>query len=966
MKSSMEMGWLFPVLLLFHFSFSHSLCHPHDYLALLHFKASLTINITHYHCDEVYPSIETWKNGTDCCFWSGVTCHPISGHVIGLDLPCAGLQGQIHANSTLYSLSHMQSLNLAFNDFSNSQIPSTIGDLVSLTHLNLSSSNFQGEIPPQISHLSKLQSLDLSIPYYYYAFQLKWEEGTWKRMLQNATHLRVLVLVRTDLSSTSMSSLNLSSSLITLSLRGTGIKGKLTDDILCLPNLQHLYLSGNTDLHGQLPDLSCSSASLNVLEISNWELYGPIPPSFSNLTHLTLLDLSINNINGSIPPSLLTLPRLNFLFLNNNYLSGQIPNVFRKSNKFEEFDLNSNNIQGELPSKISNLQHLIYLDISRNKLEGPLPNKITGFSNLTLLNLNHNLLNGTIPFWCFSLPSLEELVLSSNQFTGRVPAISSYSLQSLILDGNKLQGNISESIFNLVNLTHLSLSSNNFSGSVNFSLFSKFQNLEYLHLSNLSQLSLNFESNVNYSFSRLQDLDLSSMGLTEFPKLSRKTPVLQSLLLSDNKLSGKLPNWLHEMDSLSDVYLDRNFLTTPVDQFSRNYQLTHLDLSFNLLTGAISSSICNASSLELLVLANNKLTGSIPQCLVSLPFLSVLNLENNRLNGTLPNTFASNYLISLNLNDNRFEGPFPNSLSNCTDLQVLNLGNNQIEDTFPHWLQTIPYLNVLILRNNKLHGPIAMFKTNNGFPSLNIFDISSNNFSGPIPEAYIQSFGSMKNVVQYDIIGNPQPYIEWHNSFGILYSPTTIITTKGTSMPFKKIPTNFVSIDLSANKFEGEIPKVIGELRALVGLNLSNNKLSGSIPQSMGNLTMLESLDLSSNMLTGRIPTELVNMNFLEVLNLSYNHLVGEIPRGKQFGSFSNDSYKENLNLCGDPLSMKCNQSHDQHPQPSQSLWREENFGFGWKAVAIGYGCGTVFGVGIGSFMFFMGKPKWLVRMFGG
>ena len=444
--------------LLFHFSFSHSWCHPHDNLALLHFKASLTINITHNYyvdyCDEVYPSIATWENGKDCCSWSGVTCHPISGHVIALDLPCAGLQGQITANSTLFSLSHMQSLNLAFNDFSNSQIPSTIGDLVSLTHLNLSSSNFEGEIPTQISHLSKLQSLDLSLPIHD-KFQLRWKESTWKRMLQNATDLRELVLNHTDLSSTSMRSLNLSSSLITLSLRETGLKEKLTDDILCLPNLQHLYLSRNFDLDGQLLDLSCTSDSLNVLEISSCELQGPIPTSFSNLTHLTLLDLSDNYFIGSIPSSLLTLPRLSFLLLYNNHLSGQIPNVFHQSNRFQILKLKNNNIQGELPSTLSNLQHLIDLDISLNKLEGPLPNKITGFSNLTALRLTDNLLNGTIPSWCLSLPSLEYLDLSNNEFTGRIPAISSYSLLGLLLGGNKLQGNFSKSIFNLVNLTYL-------------------------------------------------------------------------------------------------------------------------------------------------------------------------------------------------------------------------------------------------------------------------------------------------------------------------------------------------------------------------------------------------------------------------------------------------------------------------------------------------------------------------------
>ncbi|KAH1211366.1 Receptor-like protein 9DC3 [Glycine max] len=671
MESYMGMGWLFVVcwhLLLFHFSFSHSLCHTHDSFALLHFKASFPFNTTYYYnayeCPVTNLKTTTWENGTDCCSWLGVTCHPISGHVTGLDLSCSGLYGEIHPNSTLFHLSHLQSLNLANNDFYPSPLSSLFCGFVSLTHLNLSNTYFRGEIPSQISHLSKLQSLDLSLPLNS-QFLLKWRESTWKRLLQNATVLRELVLNRTDLSSTSMRPLNLSSSLITLSLRGTGLKGTLADGILCLPNLQHLYLSDNFDLHGQLPNLSCSTTSLSVLQISSNEFQGPIPPSFSNLVHLTFLDLSFNKLNGSIPPLLLALPRLTFLYLRDNYLTGQIPNVFHQSNIFEVLDLTHNNIQGELPSTLSNLQHLIYLDLSFNRLEGPLPNKITGFSNLTC-------------------------------------------------------------------------------GPVNLSLFSNFQNLKGLYLSQLSQLSLNFESRANYSFSSLLQLDLSSMSLTEFPKLSGKVPILKILYLSNNKLKGRVPTWLHKMDSLSALSLSHNMLTTPMDQFSRNYQLTILDLSFNLLTGSISSSICNASSMESLFLPHNKLTGIIPQCLVNLPYLQVLDLQMNKLYGTLPSTFSrNNRLSTLNLNDNQLEGILPESLSNCTLLEVLNLGNNQIEDTFPHWLQKLPYLKVLVLRANKFHGLIASFKTNHGFPSLIVFDISSNDFSGPIPKAYIQNFEAM-------------------------------------------------------------------------------------------------------------------------------------------------------------------------------------------------------------------------------
>jgi hypothetical protein len=134
----------------------------------------------------------------------------------------------------------------------------------------------------------------------------------------------------------------------------------------------------------------------------------------------------------------------------------------------------------------------------------------------------------------------------------------------------------------------------------------------------------------------------------------------------------------------------------------------------------------------------------------------------------------------------------------------------------------------------------------------------------------------------------------------------------------------------------------------------------------MGNLTNLESLDLSSNMLTGRIPVKLTNLDFLEVFDLSNKHLVGEIPQGKQFDTFTNDSYAENMGLCGFPLSKNCGPEHHSPPSPNNSFWSKEKFGFGWEPMAIGYGCGFVIGIGIGYYMFLTGKPRWLVMIFGG
>ncbi|XP_004515442.1 uncharacterized protein [Cicer arietinum] len=1011
-KSSMELLLLCLNLLLFHFPFSSSfnfLYHHEERIALLQFKSSLTtmdMDSYYYSCDEPLQKTTTWKNNTNCCSWHGVTCDTSSGYVIHLNLGCEGLKGVIHPNNTIFRLTHLQTLNISYNDFSNSYFHSKFSGFMSLTHLDLSNSYFRGEISPQISHLSKLTSLRLSENY-----ELVWKETTLKRFVQNATNLRELFLYGTDMSTIRTNSIDLifnqSSSLVTLNLGSTKLIGNFKNNILCLPGIQELDMSSNNGLETQLPEFSCS-ISLKILDLSECQFQGTIPLSFSNLTHLTSISLFNNLLNGSIPPPLLTLPPLTFLYLYNNKLSGQIPNVFPLSNKFQELFLRNNKIGGELPTSLSNLQHLIRFDLSYNsfsgqipnvfsgmaklqelnlgsnnlqgqipsslfnltqldtldcsfnKLEGPLPKKITGFQKLIELTLENNLIHGTIPSWCLSLFSMVNLDLSNNRLTGHISAISSHSLEVLYLWGNKLQGNIPESIFNLANLTQLFLSSNNFSGFVNFQLFSNLQNLEYLYLSDNSQLSLNFESNFN--FSRLRELGLSSLSLTGIPKLSGKLSNLSYLDLSNNKLNGTVPNWL--LETSTSLNLSQNLFTS-IDHFSK--KLDSIDLSFNLLAGDLSFlSDCNMSSLRILNLANNNLTGTIPQCLANLSSLLILDLQMNNFLGTLPNNFSKDCsLETLNLNDNQLEGHLPISLSNCKNLEVLNLGNNKIQDYFPYWLQTIDVLKVLILKDNKFHGSIANLNINNPFPNLIIFYIAGNNFSGMLPKDLFKNFVAMRSYNgRFHYMSILLGGIDRPISQLSMYYDYVSLATKGIQLKFVKIPTIFVSIDLSRNKFEGEIPNVIGELHGLIGLNLSHNRLTGPIPQSIANLKNLESLDLSSNRLSGVIPLELTNLIYLGTMNLSNNHLVGEIPKGKQFDTFSNGFYEGNLGLCGFPLTMKC--GPEKKSSLSSKFWSEDKFGFGWEPVAIGYGCGVVFGIGLGSCMFLMGRPRWLVVLFGG
>ncbi|KAK3404319.1 hypothetical protein EUGRSUZ_K00626, partial [Eucalyptus grandis] len=695
------------------------------------------------------------------------------------------------------------------------------------------------------------------------------------------------------------------SSLRRLNMDVCDLHGIFPPAIFHLPKLQYLSVDDNEDLTGHLPNFN-SSSPLKELQLGDTSFYGELPASIGNLRSLEMLDLNSCNLTGSLPMLIGNLPLLSYLDIGHNNFSGSIPASFANLSNLKNLDVGMNPFAAQSASSLSwvwKMKKLATLNLWRINLYGEIPPSIGNLSQLVELSFFGNQLSGTIPSQLMNLTQLTHLELLTNQLSGSIPSWLVNMTQLVVLDlsRNKFHGQIPSSIYQLQNLQVLRLFENNFSGTVELDNFLKLKQLEVLQLSS-NRLSCR-TSSANVILPQLEVLGLTSCNLREFPAFLQTEKDMNWLDLSDNNITGEVPFWVWDgrFKKMQYLNLSHNFLTG----LDRYYPINPL----YMLTGALPPWVCNLSKAVTLDLSSNNLTGELPNCLGNISgSLMILNLKGNNFHGSIPEVlFRGTQLTMIDLSDNQLQGKLPRSLANCKMLKFINFANNLIVDTFPSWLGSLPELHVLILRSNKFHGVIERPKSSPTFLKLRILDLSINAFVGMLPMEFFQSWNAMKSKM-----GNfSYMHKDLHPSAWLSYTYygdydfSMIVIYKGLKWYYPKILDVFTVIDLSSNSFEGEIPSAIGDLKGLHGLNLSNNFLTGHIPSSLGNLTALESLDLSRNKLWGQIPTKLIELRFLSFLNLSCNNLTGYVPKGKQFDTFTDDSFKGNTRLCGEFISTK-------------------------------------------------------------
>ncbi|KAI9164676.1 hypothetical protein LWI28_000126 [Acer negundo] len=523
--------------------------------------------------------------------WNGVTCDPVSGSVVSINLNQMGLGGDLKF-STLTNLKSLKNLSLSGNHFTGRLVPA-LGSMSSLQYLDLSGNEFYGPIPGRISDLWGLNYLNLSANKFKGGFpenfmnlqqlrvldlhqnELWGDVGEVLTNLKNVEHVDLsfnqfyggLVGLNGDNISSvvnTLRSLNLSHnklnggffkgdvielfrSLEVLDLGDNGISGELPS-LGSLPNLK-IFRLGNNQLFGMIPEELLETAiPIQELDLSGNGFTGSIHEI--NSTTLNVLNLSSNGLSGTLPTSL---KRCVMLDLSRNMISGDVSVVQNWEAPLEVLDLSSNNLSGSLPNLTSRFENLIIFNLRNNSVVGTLPSLPETSTRLSAVDLSFNQLSGPIPVSFFTSMTLTNLNLSGNQLIGpitlhgsRVSELialpSSPPLESLDLSGNSLTGVLPSDIGNMLRIKLLDLANNHFSGQLP---------------SELNKLSV------------LECLDLSGNNFKgRIPEKLSST--LNEFNVSYNELAGNVPENLRSFP-MSSFHPGNALLILPNDMTPTNY-----------------------------------------------------------------------------------------------------------------------------------------------------------------------------------------------------------------------------------------------------------------------------------------------------------------------------------------------------------------------------------------------------------
>ncbi|KAI4353931.1 hypothetical protein L6164_002851 [Bauhinia variegata] len=273
-----------------------------------------------------------------------------------------------------------------------------------------------------------------------------------------------------------------------------------------------------------------------------------------------------------------------------------------------------------------------------------------------------------------------------------------------------------------------------------------------------------------------------------------------------------------------------------------------------------------------------------------------------RCNGT------TGHVISLHLNssysDDTLRGELSSSMLGLPYVTSLDLsGNDFMKTQVPEFLGSLHHLEHLILASANFSGTIPYQLGN--LSRLQSLDLSWNDFNLTVNNLdWLHGLSSLKVLdLSYVQIGSVE---NWHDALNMLPSLVELhlafcqLSNHPLSLPYVNISSLEVldlggndfnvaipdwlfesghrlqHLDLSHNKFQGQIPDKFHNMKSLVSLDISENNLVGPIPSTLCQLAnqrhSLKELYLWNNLLNGTLENSLAQFSGLVVLDLSQNN----------------------------------------------------------------------------------------------
>ncbi|EAZ10639.1 hypothetical protein OsJ_00470 [Oryza sativa Japonica Group] len=783
-------------------------CRPDQAAALLRLKRSFAVT------SNSVTAFRSWRAGTDCCGWEGVGCAAGAGAnngraVTSLHLGDWGLESA-GIDPALFELTSLEYLNLAYNNFGGSKIPSDgFERLIRLTHLNLSSSGFTGQVPASIGNLTSLVSLDLStyfmiveIPDDAYetlisqtANSIWLIEPNFETFISKLTNLRDLHLGYVDMSNSGAqwcdALANSSPNLQVISLPFCSISGPICRSLSLLQSLAALNLQHN-NLSGPIPDFLSNLSNLSVLRLNHNELEGWVSPAIFGQKNLVTIDLHHNLGISGILPNFSADSRLEELLVGQTNCSGLIPSSIGNLKFLKQLDLGASGFFGELPSSIAVVDGEYNSSVSLPQivllyLPGCSMSKFPIFLRhqyeINGLDLSDNEINGTIPHWAWETWNYISLLgLSGNRFTsvGYDPLLP-LQVDLLDLSNNMLEGSIP---IPRGSSTSLKYSNNGFSSMP--SNFSAHLRDVTFFMADGNEIS----GNIPLEFCSAKSLQLLDLSYNNFNGsisscLMDSVSTLQVLNLKGNELHGVLP-----------------------DDIKEGCSFQALDISGNLIEGKLPRSLVACKNLEVFDVGFNQISDTFPCWMSTLPRLQVIALRSNKFFGQVAQSAVEKNSCEfpaariIDLASNNFSGPLPQDQW-FKKLKSMMIGYSNTSLVMDHEVPRVGRYKFSTTITYK-GSAVTLTKILRTFVFI---DVSENKFHGSIP-------GTIGELI-------------------LLHA-----------------------LNMSHNFLTGPIPSQLGHLNQLEALDMSSNELSGVIPQELASLDFLAILNLSYNKLEGRIPPQ--------------------------------------------------------------------------------------------------------------